>query len=533
MTAAVDGTGVRPQAPGVDGRATDWLAGAPTTRRDALVALGCAVAVMAFAVVWRAPVVPADAWHYVRSALEFPSSAWVALGYTRYGMILPSIPTTALFGDAQVSSYVWPVVASGALAAAVYLISRRWWGPLAGVVALVVLFGNSIVIYNLTRGYPDIMSMALIHSAAFCALMARDHGFRGRRAVGWLLAVGFVLGWAFEVRETAMFAWPLVFVLLWRRGTALRTAAIVLLPVLAWAAVDIGISAVTYGDPLLKLHTLAPFVGEKVADPAATAVPQVVRTRVDHLLAVPREALKEAPDGLWMVVSGLVAAAALLVRNGPLRLMSFGFIWIYGLNVLAGGVLLPERPFGTLTVGRYWIQYFPSIAITIGGLTALTAAWVAARVGRRSRRGATWAAAAVVALACVVPVWGAARYLPSAPALAPNGGDALEELRAHLGGLDYETDRVWSDWQTVRILPAYQRGVFGGAQVWSGTPTKFTDAAQPRAGDSVLVYSARDDTCDHCRVALKGWLADHPTVPASWELVYRSPTGNLDFYRVG
>ena len=79
----------------------------------------------------------------------------------------------------------------------------------------------------------------------------------GGRAIWLLLAVGFLLGWAFEVRETAMFAWPLV-VLLWRRGQVLRTLAIVAVPVLGWAAVDIGISAFAYGNPLLKLHAWRP-----------------------------------------------------------------------------------------------------------------------------------------------------------------------------------------------------------------------------------------------------------------------------------
>ena len=36
---------------------------------------------------------------------------------------------------------------------------------------------------------------------------------------------------------------------------------------------------------------------------------------------------------------------------------------------------------------------------------------------------------------------------------ALQGGDALEQLRDHLDGEDFTTSRVWTDWETVRILP--------------------------------------------------------------------------------
>jgi hypothetical protein len=49
----------------------------------------------------------------------------------------------------------------------------------------------------------------------------------------------------------------------------------------------------------------------------------------------------------------------------------------------------------------------------------------------------------------------------------------------------------------------------------------------------VLLFSARSQTCNHCRTALKPWLAENPTVPKNWELVTSSDTGNLELYRVG
>ena len=79
----------------------DCLAGRPTSRRDALTAGVIALVVVVVGIIWRSPLVPTDPWHYVRSALEFPSDTWVPLGYTRYGIILANMPPAFVFKNAQ------------------------------------------------------------------------------------------------------------------------------------------------------------------------------------------------------------------------------------------------------------------------------------------------------------------------------------------------------------------------------------------------------------------------------------------------
>jgi hypothetical protein len=74
--------------------------------------------------------------------------------------------------------------------------------------------------------------------------------------------------------------------------------------------------------------------------------------------------------------------------------------------------------------------------------------------------------------------------------------------------------------------------VWGGAKVWPGTPMSLTGAGAPGPGDGVLLYSADDEVCDHCRRALAPWLEDNPTVPASWELVYEDPADTVQLYVV-
>ena len=95
------------------GRPADRWGGTPPSLADLATAVGIASVVMVIATVWRTALVPTDPWHYVRSALEFPSDNWVPLGYTRYGIILANIVPALLFKTAQATYYFWGIISSG------------------------------------------------------------------------------------------------------------------------------------------------------------------------------------------------------------------------------------------------------------------------------------------------------------------------------------------------------------------------------------------------------------------------------------
>lgn len=512
----------------------DWLAGRRVTPGAfwAAVAIGIGVVVLGY--VFRSPLVPTDPWRYIRSTMDFPTHDWVPLGYTRYGMLFLSAPFVLLFGNAEAAFYSVPLLTAGVLAGTMFLLGRRWWGWVAGVVAVVLFFANPVVFLNLSRGYPDVPSMALIMFAALMALLARDRDFRGWVAIACLLLSGFALGMSFETRETSLLAWPLALVILWKRGSSLRAIGTVLVPLVAWAVTDIAIGARAYGDPLLKLHTLMG-LGVATADPSGAPIdnPLVGQPRYSYFFQIPLAALEQA-GGVWMVILGAIALLATLVRNRPLQLMSVSLASVYVLNVLAGGALTPDSPKGTLTTPRYWIQYFPMMYLVIGGLTALAAGYLAKRLGSgrdssAGRRG-TVLVAGLAALVVTGPLVSGIGFAQSHPSFAPNGGNALQQLRDHVRGQDL--GQVWTDWETKRILTAYQHDFFGGRRVWDGTVMSLTGKGAPGSGDHVLLYSATSETCNHCRNALAPWLEKHPHVPPDWVVEFVTPTGNLVLYRV-
>ena len=133
-----------------------------------------------------------------------------------------------------------------------YLVERRLsnapmvrvaWIGVAGVVGVVLTLTSPLVLVNLTRGYPDLTATMLVGVAILLATLAEDaakHGFEGWRVSLLLSGCGLATGWSVEVRETAVFAWPVIGWILLRMGRPRRTLLWFGLPVLAWLLLDLG-----------------------------------------------------------------------------------------------------------------------------------------------------------------------------------------------------------------------------------------------------------------------------------------------------
>ena len=202
-----------------------------------------------------------------------------------------------------------------------------------------------------------------------------------------------------------------------------------------------------------------------------------------------------------MVFSGCVAALAILVRNWPLRLMSFAS---QNLRPQRAGRwrAVADRPFGTITVLRYWIQYLPSVALVIGGLTGLPSPGWCSGGGPPGGQPWPWRPRWPSPCArCRCGRW--PDIDEDEEAFAPNGGDALEDLREHLAATGFTTDEGVDRLGDQRTVPPYERDPFGGKKVWARhtqEPHRRPHRpGEPYPGDAVLLFSARDMTCQWCR----------------------------------
>src|SRR6476469_8679890 len=69
-------------------------------RRVPALLVSAAVGLVSLAFVWkfRTLPVPTDPWHYVLAGTTFPEPTWNMVGLTRYGVVLPDVLVTKLFG---------------------------------------------------------------------------------------------------------------------------------------------------------------------------------------------------------------------------------------------------------------------------------------------------------------------------------------------------------------------------------------------------------------------------------------------------
>lgn len=508
---------------------------------DLVWAGGVALIAMAVTLAYRSALVPTDPWHYVQGALDFPNGTWRPAGLTRWGFLLPIIPFAQVWGDAPATYYVIPLLSTGILAGVLYLLGTRFVSRATGLIGAAAGIGTPIVFVNLSRGYTDLTATMLIGLAILLATLAedaaRDAAQSGRRW-GWpvralLLACGLVTGWSFEVRETAIFAWPVIGWILWRIGRPVQTLVWFVPPALAWLVLDMALTAAIYEDPFLKFRIIT---GADISE-------SEVSSDADYLGQSWWWYATVLPRSIFLLSAGptLVVCLAVGMVGGWVFRAQLGRIWAWGMLTLGllwlqGGPLDPEHPSVRLDVARYWLSFMVPLMLAAVGTVV-----IAVNRSRGRLRIAAVTGGALLGLAFLVPT---VRFVTTYSGFAPNGGDGLAELRADItarGGLP--EGLIWTDWGTQRLLPAFQSGPFGDPR-WEASGVRslnrlLTNPATsadlgPQPGDYVVVYGLSGRACWHCQRAMNQVQDAFGPFPApGWELLFSSSTGSVQLYRLG
>ena len=472
---------------------------------DAPVALLLAAAAVALAWAYRAVLVTSDPWHYAQSALNFGTHEWIPSGLTRWGIIVPLIPVAKAFGATLPTFYAFAFAATALVVVVVYVLARWVGTTVLASLAVVTFVATPLTFVNLSRGYPDLMAIALNGLTLILVLLARD-----RDRLWLLLLAGLVAGWAFEVRETTVFTWPLFAWIVW--GVSRRWAGygLVILGLLPWAVLDVVLSWRTLDDPLAKYHVLS---GSDLNDSVSPLDGGYLgHDRLWYLLRLPN-AILEQPWGWTVIVIAVMGLLGGVVVRGRVGLYVVWALLPVVLLVLQAGVIDPEHPSVRVDVPRYWLAFTPGLTIA----AVIFAAWLFERM-----RLPEWLGALVLA---VVVVAAGAQYARTEPTFYPNSGR-----------LPYQTARqipdgatVWTDGRTYRILPVYLTEAGRDATVKDFTRRGFA----PAAGEYVLVFSDTDTTCEFCKLDYDLWKAQGNRLPVeAYEVVWTAPSGKARLYRV-
>lgn len=512
----------------------------PRRRRpslDAGLATIFGLAAVVIGLIWRSVPLPGDPWSYVRAAHDFPGEHWNAVGYARYGLILPLAAIERLFSVSQATEYIVPLVAAAVCAAFVYLAVRLRVGRWAAIGAASLTVGNSLVGLTLTRVYPDLPSTAAMVVAVYLALLAADEGRVApdmtRRLLILLIGVGFFVGLSYEIRETVVFEWPILAYLLLRYVGWRRSALPVVVPAVGWLVAELLINHFAHGDAFVRLRALtgADIAGNGVAQDQA----YLGHGRLHYLVLIPRTMLHHY-DLAPLLAIGAIALIGGIVYRGTTGLFTVWAALAAGGLIVFGGVLHPAHPSIRQDIERYWIAFEIPMFMAACAAAAHTARLVGGRLKPVRTPGPqrTVAAALVTVVLLAWPLAAFGRWLDTTETLAPNGGNAMEMLRGYLTHALPKAPApkatIWASSYTKRLLQFYDRGPFGGPR-WTATVHVLNTANPPAPGDWIVMID--HGTCTFCVRGMSAWTFGKSARTSQWTIAWKAPRDNVVVYRQG
>jgi hypothetical protein len=412
----------------------------------------------------------------------------------RVGLVLPTRLAEWLFGYGQVAYYIYPFLCSLLLVVATYLVGRVLFGLWAGALAGLLVIFNPILVETVNQPggrieqmtswqlLPDIPSTAFFTLGLALLLIGIDRAsvVAGRRrmpAPGWLVAAALAFGWAYLIRETIPFLFPIIalVLLLWR--VALRGWLWLAGTMIGCFAFELILNAALYGSATARFH----------AGSEQGGAPVHPLTRIKVLKMFPT-ILREYPATIpWLIVVALTVLTPFVVRRREYVVPAAWAAVYWFAMLLLSGFLNPRHIIVQGQLPRYWVPIVPALAL--GGAGALIA--IARRLGPLLRDTRSRLVASVVIAAGVL----AAVIVPVGPAIADNPRDSMwNAVRAYLHQHDAEVTSVVTDDRDALTLSVYQHNPVGGGLAWHADIVQiphFQRSAPPPSAGSCLIWTSQ------------------------------------------
>ena len=385
----------------------------------------------------------------------------------RIGLLLPTRLFESIFGYGQVSYYAFPFLCSLLLVGATYFVGKELFGRWAGCIAALLTVLNPLLVETANfpgtgvermtswQLLPDIPSTAVFTlglALLLCGVRRAASGPTGRivSAPGWLLGAGLCFGYAYLIRETIPFLFPVIVVVLLFWRVAWRSWLWVAGAMAGCFVAELAINAGVYGDALARFKA--------GSEQGGAPVHPLTRVKVlEQFVNVIREYPATAA---WVAAVLLTVVTPLLVRRRPYFVPA---VWA-GLHwtamVLLSGVLSPGHIIVQGQLPRYWVPLSPALALGAAG--GLRAAWSAltTRVTQPVVRSPAFAA---VATAAVLALF----FVPVASDITDNPRDhTWNAVRSYLHAHDADVPALVIDDRDARTLSVYRVTPTGGHLAW-------------------------------------------------------------------
>jgi hypothetical protein len=387
----------------------------------------------------------------------------------RIGLLLPTRVFEEILGFGQASFYAFPFLCSLLLVVATYILGRELFGRWVGCVAALLTVVNPILVQThsiygsgIERAtswqlLPDIPSTALFTLGLALLVhgvqrVPRPESGRVTPDPRWLVAAGLCFGWAYLIKETIPFLFPVIAVvlLLWR--VAWRSWLWIGGTMVACFVAELVTNAALYGNALARFSA----GGEQGAAPAQPL------TRLDVLRLFETVIRRDHATLAWGAAVVLTVLAPLVFRRRTHVMIAVWALLYWVAMLVLSGVLDPSYITVRGQLPRYWIPIAPALAIGAAG--ALRAAWgaIAVRLDRSVLRGPALVGVvtAVALLPFCVPVWSDIVHNPR--------DGSWSALRGYLHTHNSAITTIVMNDRDAQILAFYRLNIVGGGAAWRG-----------------------------------------------------------------
>jgi hypothetical protein len=419
---------------------------------------------------------PYDPATYFRTALDFPSVP-SNLFTLRIGLVGSIRAAMFVFGPSEATLYAVPIVASAlVLPAAVYATMILMFGDRIGAAAAaMVTVLNTNYLLNASSAFPDTVGTATFAAGFLFLVLGWVREDRAIAASVFTLCAGALFGWTYLIREFSFVLLPAVIAAAVLMRYPMRRVVLLMSAFVATASLELLYGTLVYGRPFEHIQALlgrgdTPF--SQARHIRTEHIQSQLSTPLDTLVVFPRLVLSWRVGWAFLLLVAIFIVGLARLRDRRLWILGvwcFGF-WLF-MAVIGLGTLPSGRWILNITNIRYWYPMLP--ALVMGAFGTLVLVIRSVSPNRRAVL-ATQAVTVLLALLVLAPGFVEFRNCASAHPWRNDPGQRWNDLRDWFSRPEArQYDRVLTDFQTFRLLPAFIRTTFGHP-VWPGSVKKFT-----------------------------------------------------------
>ena len=477
------------------------------------------------------PVISDQLDYFFNASSFFAKPLAITFRSLRLGLIIPSAVFIKIFGYSEAAHYAMSFIGLAALVAGTYLVARFLFSRSTAILSALLIMIMPGILLESGNLLPDLPAagMAALAFGLLAAAYSED-GIKNKKSANWInFCTGLLLGWAYLIREFALFAFPMVILLLWIKRRPFSDLLFIMLGAVLMASIEWIYCGYFYGNPFIRFISIQP------RGTAATINRDVYRI----ITLLPRLITKSngfVYDLLLFLAITVNFYKSLKGRKENLFILTW-FVSVYLLLTLTGllPVILdwPDKVLLRLHLFRYWIIILPPLIIGgVAGLQDLLKYFSTKffPVLSENKLMAPLMALLITAAAFFQSI----QTLSTNRDTIRNGNDAYLEFREYIQTNSNPSDLLWLERgfprSSERIVPIFLKTFFG-KNLWEGS-IKYLNNGESYPKLSQLNKGLIVTNTYYNKPRFFNYPNYLLNIPGNWPLVFKSENGEVEVHRI-